>query len=781
MSVSVGPASVRTLLGRVLVRPTDTESADLRFRALALGSTLVVIATYLSVYYEVTSIVGGTTRLTTLVVAAFVVATVLAGLVEERTATVLGGGLFTIGIVWYLLSTPITIGSLFGGLLRALVDALALATGNSVRGIAAASRWAAATAPPTVFLSWYLAMRGQYARAAGVGGAIVGYFVLTSDLVLGGIVGMLACFCVIGCGELERRGGDTDQANLLVVLLAVMAVTGLFATAIPASDGTTFGTGGISGTNAGGGPADIEASLVTEDESLTVQGPISLSPEVRFAVTADAAARWRVGTYDRYTGNGWVRTEGTSAYKWSIEPSPGPTAENRQEVRFEAGASVMPAAAQPVSVGTGVQDRTLVTAHGSLVPKGTFQPGDEYSVVSERPQITPPARSEPPSAVPDRISRRYTQLPGSTPDRVGRFTSDLTAETTSVYETARLIERFLEREKEYSLDVDRPSGHIADSFLFEMEAGYCTYYATTMVTMLRTQDIPARLAVGYNTGQQVSSNQWVVRGSDAHAWVEVYLPTVGWIEFDPTPAADWTDARRSAVSTARTFDRSAENVDTAETAGQPYAPAGSVGDQSSNKADETTTNETSGGNETTSEAGQPTPGEQAIARAGSGPAGGASQSIPSLSTSEYERSDQRLLPVTLPDGNLLLIGLVLVAGAIAGLRTTAPTDQVRRWIQLYRQRPGRDPDRTAVEAGERVETLLTHQHRPRRPAETRHEYLATLPEPLDDRVEQVFDVAARAEYGDGITEAEAEAAVEQADELVAQSAPLRRVLRRKLP
>lgn len=69
-----------------------------------------------------------------------------------------------------------------------------------------------------------------------------------------------------------------------------------------------------------------------------------------------------------------------------------------------------------------------------------------------------------------------------------------------------------------------------------MDAGYCTYYATTMVTMLRSQGVPARFVVGYTTGEQVGDDRYRVRGLNSHAWVQVYFPDVGWVRFDPTPA-----------------------------------------------------------------------------------------------------------------------------------------------------------------------------------------------------------------------------------------------------
>lgn len=94
------------------------------------------------------------------------------------------------------------------------------------------------------------------------------------------------------------------------------------------------------------------------------------------------------------------------------------------------------------------------------------------------------------SDYPDSIQDDYTQVPDSTPGRVGERTERLTANADTPYQTSRVVEQYLESNKNYSLDVDRPRGNVADSFRFEMDAGYCTYYATAMVTMLRTQTTP---------------------------------------------------------------------------------------------------------------------------------------------------------------------------------------------------------------------------------------------------------------------------------------------------
>jgi hypothetical protein len=76
-----------------------------------------------------------------------------------------------------------------------------------------------------------------------------------------------------------------------------------------------------------------------------------------------------------------------------------------------------------------------------------------------------------------------------------------------------------------------------DYVLFESQEGYCTYYATTMMIMLRSQGIPARVAAGFALGTyDPVANAYRVLESDAHTWVEVYFPGYGWVEFEPTAA-----------------------------------------------------------------------------------------------------------------------------------------------------------------------------------------------------------------------------------------------------
>jgi transglutaminase-like putative cysteine protease len=113
---------------------------------------------------------------------------------------------------------------------------------------------------------------------------------------------------------------------------------------------------------------------------------------------------------------------------------------------------------------------------------------------------------------------------------------DLTATAPTPYDRARAIETYL-RTFTYTLDVPMPPAgqDVADYFLFDLKKGYCDYYATAMVVLARAAGLPARLAMGYASGNyDVYKAHYVVTEAQAHSWVEIYFPAYGWIEFEPT-------------------------------------------------------------------------------------------------------------------------------------------------------------------------------------------------------------------------------------------------------
>ncbi len=146
------------------------------------------------------------------------------------------------------------------------------------------------------------------------------------------------------------------------------------------------------------------------------------------------------------------------------------------------------------------------------------------------------------------IEGKYLQIHETMTDRTRHFAQELTEEYETPYEKAKAIEQHLRKNYQYAYNTALPKEDrdTLDYFLFETKKGFCTYYATAMVLMLRSLDIPARFVKGFIAWKKdimdeefgimlKPSEISYVKGKDAHAWVEVYLEGFGWISFEPTP------------------------------------------------------------------------------------------------------------------------------------------------------------------------------------------------------------------------------------------------------
>ncbi|WP_062528975.1 transglutaminase family protein [Demequina rhizosphaerae] len=139
-------------------------------------------------------------------------------------------------------------------------------------------------------------------------------------------------------------------------------------------------------------------------------------------------------------------------------------------------------------------------------------------------------------------------------DKVRKIAETITASATDRFEASLALQEYFRGANfEYSTEVAPAGGDSVSAFLADGR-GYCVQFATAMVVMARTLDIPARMAIGYLGGSSEGS-EWVVRGRDAHAWPELYFPGHGWVRFEPTPAVQtgerppWTDVEAAPEET----------------------------------------------------------------------------------------------------------------------------------------------------------------------------------------------------------------------------------------
>jgi len=194
------------------------------------------------------------------------------------------------------------------------------------------------------------------------------------------------------------------------------------------------------------------------------------------------------------------------------------------------------AAAVPREVSGRIRVVTLDQTESLHSPGHGYMPFS-YEVLSDAGVPSPESLRQDAGEYPAEIRRVYLALPEVEP-RVADLARQITATAHNNYDRTVAIEQYLRTNFTYTLDpkgID-PKSPIA-SFLFEAKAGYCEYFAAAMAVMLRTQGVPSRLVNGFQTGTYNRvGKDFIVRGRDAHSWVEVYFPAHGWVAFDPTPA-----------------------------------------------------------------------------------------------------------------------------------------------------------------------------------------------------------------------------------------------------
>jgi hypothetical protein len=158
----------------------------------------------------------------------------------------------------------------------------------------------------------------------------------------------------------------------------------------------------------------------------------------------------------------------------------------------------------------------------------------------------------------DEERRESLQLPAALDPQVVDLARRLADERAAPADRVRAVVGHLQHGFSYTL---RPgafrTGDPLAEFLFDKKAGYCEYFASAAVVLLRLAGVPARFVKGLSLGPNTDAGGGlhVVRERDAHAWVEVWLPESGWVEEDPTPPAQFAEAHPPAPRFERLAQR----------------------------------------------------------------------------------------------------------------------------------------------------------------------------------------------------------------------------------
>ncbi len=304
-----------------------------------------------------------------------------------------------------------------------------------------------------------------------------------------------------------------------------------------------------------------QATAPTFGKSLSLGGERTVENTPVFTVSTPAGRYWRAVAFDTFDGRQWNNTLEAEAPFAAAEIVPVPSWELRspitQTITLMApmgGVIVGAPDIRQVSVAIDAIGQpspaaaiTAITTDYSQAPPTGFEItlaeaqdemdiGSSYSVISQYAQVTRQALEAAGTNYPQAILDRYLQLPDNFSPLVAQIAMSVTVGLETPYTKAKALETFL-RTYPYddAIPAPPPDRDPVEYFLFDLRRGYCDYYATSMVLMLRYLGIPARAASGYAEGFWDEENfNFYVTDADAHTWVEVFFPNFGWIEFEPT-------------------------------------------------------------------------------------------------------------------------------------------------------------------------------------------------------------------------------------------------------
>lgn len=144
----------------------------------------------------------------------------------------------------------------------------------------------------------------------------------------------------------------------------------------------------------------------------------------------------------------------------------------------------------------------------------------------------------------DFIKEQYLQLPKDIKEKFNTVEDlqDNFHRFASTEEIIDYVKGYLYAHTRYTLYPGSPdlSKDFVSYFLWENQEGYCVHYASSAVLLLRYYGVPARYVDGYRVDSNAYDHEGhaQVKDSDAHAWVEIFDETYGWMPVEVTPAAD---------------------------------------------------------------------------------------------------------------------------------------------------------------------------------------------------------------------------------------------------
>jgi protein-glutamine gamma-glutamyltransferase len=308
------------------------------------------------------------------------------------------------------------------------------------------------------------------------------------------------------------------------------------------------------GTSPTEGPGDVDPNFYYGFNSKMNQNLRGqMEKKLVMRIRSQAPGFWKVLSFDSYTGQGWEISRDQdlitiSRPSWSYRfnlSMPRPLIPTKRVIQsytaVEALPNIIPALTIPEVIYFPARE-IGIDPEGSLRSPSGLLEGLTYTVISEVPYRDRTLLGQAGQDYPKAITNYYLQLPPDIKAKIRPKTEEILAKSpkplTNPYEKALFLAQYLKQN--YQILPELPffsdEDDVADVFLFRYEGGYPDHFSTTLTVMLRSIDIPARLTVGFGTGQfNPFTGYYLVHNTDAYALTEVYFGKYGWFAFDPIP------------------------------------------------------------------------------------------------------------------------------------------------------------------------------------------------------------------------------------------------------
>ena len=315
------------------------------------------------------------------------------------------------------------------------------------------------------------------------------------------------------------------------------------------------GTGKLGNQSKATGPGSIDQTFYygfNAKMNQNLRGEMTETTVMR--VRSQAPGFWRVMAFNHYTGQGWENSRDklvttlnrdTWNYRFYIPLSLNGRLQSRQVIQSYSIVSslpnLVPALSLPVSVFFPTRQMNIDTEDGLRSPSLLME-GMTYSVISQVPYRNRTLLNQASTNFIPKIRDNYLDVPIAIKERVKNKALEILATSpkpiTTNYEKVLYLAQYIKQR--FSIKQELPffgaNEDLVEAFLFKYQGGYRDHFSTVLTVMLRTLDIPTRLAVGFSPGQfNPFTGYYIVKNTDAHALTEVNFAEYGWFAFDPIP------------------------------------------------------------------------------------------------------------------------------------------------------------------------------------------------------------------------------------------------------